>query len=501
MRSKHLTEEALLGLAGNRLSGNALRVVEEHLTACATCRQEYEEFQFAHSVVRRMTEIGYQEALGAPAQNSVAPVQHSKKRSLKESDFPWGPVVSIVFGCICVMAILFYPRLIPTASAAELLSNAMQYENRGGDAKAFRVQVSGQICANGRTSEKMVSFDSSVRCGRALQHIQNTPWGHGNPLSARIYAMWRNSLHRRHDRVTKLDKLWEIQTTTDEGTVHTASLELRAKDYHTTELTLDFADNEKVSISEDTEPLPRVLIAEDIATTARVSKPQPRYIDNPGDLLEVQAWTTLHQLNADSGWEAIVLRNGPEVRVKAVVPDDSRKQVLEKGFAAYPGIQLEIHFLTNPGDIRDVFPDRVRMEEDAPALATPWLRQQFANADARAEFSTQTLHFSQEILGRAFILNKLKQRQAALAHCSRAREMDELVVAEKRALLALEIELSANIKPMLGAPSGSSFHVLTLAEAMRLDASLQELLWGSSDSTSATFDTSVQEVRRLLMRN
>lgn len=347
MKTRHLTEEAMLGLAGKRLTDKAQRAVEEHLTECAECREEYAEFEFAHSVVGRVAEIGYQEALWELPRESVM-------RPKREFAFPWKPILAITFGCVCVIALLFYPRMVSVASAAELLSNAMRYEDRTGDAKAFRIQVSGQTCASGQASERMASFDSSVRCGRALQHIHNSQWGHGNPLSARTYATWRKSLHRHQDRVTKQERLWEINTTTDEGTIHTATLELRSSDYHTTKLTLDFADNEEVSISEDTEPL-SIPSETGNDITSKTTTPQPQFVDSPGDILEVQAWKVLHQLDADSGWEAVVLRSGPEVRVKASVHDDARREELTKAFAAYPGVVLDIHPSDNPGDVSDVF--------------------------------------------------------------------------------------------------------------------------------------------------
>ena len=161
MKTRHLTEEAILGLAGKRLTDKAQRAVEEHLAECAECRKQYAEFEFAHSVVGRVAEIGYQEALWDLPREAVM-------RPKREFAFPWKPILAITFGCVCVIALLFYPRMVPVASAAELLSSAMQYEDRTGDVKAFRIQVSGQTCATGQATERMASFDSSVRCGRAF---------------------------------------------------------------------------------------------------------------------------------------------------------------------------------------------------------------------------------------------------------------------------------------------------------------------------------------------
>lgn len=493
MTSSHLTEEAFLSLAGKKLSGEPLRAVEEHLSGCAQCRRQYEEFCFAYSVVARMAEIGYQEALGPEAATPSTPKE--SKKTGRGFTFPWKPVIGIAIACLCVMAFLFYPRFSPTVSAAELLSRASQNEDLSQDMNAFQVRIGDQTCVDTRPHKKAVTFDASVRCGRALQHIQSTPWGSGNPLSAKTYGSWRSSLHQRKDHVAKRDASWELQTETDEGAVHTAMLELRVADYHATKLTLGFTDEEEISISEMTTALPAPP-AEEVAMASMPLKADAK--DDPSDLLEARAWATLHQLHADSGWEAMVLRNGSEVKMIAVVAEDSRKQELEEGFAAYPGINVEIHSPSNPGDISKLFPARVRFISGAPALAAPWLKEQFADSDARVAFSNEALQASREILGRPAFLDTLRQRQVALAHCSCARVMAVLVSDEKRALGDSEKRLSAELESMLGGPVMPSSRVLTVSDATHLDALLHELLWSGSDEDGATFDTSVQQVRDLL---
>ncbi len=500
MREEHLTEEALLKLAGGRLPADDRRAADEHLAQCAKCRKNLAGFRLVHFVMRRMSEIGYYEALGEAPPNRPGRAQGRKRHDARGFAFPWEPVVGIIVGCICVFALLFSSRSVPTVSAAELLSNAMQHENRVDNARAYRVQVSGQTCTSGQTSQEVISFDNSARCGRALLHIQDTPWGHGNPLSATTYASWHNSVHRRQDRVTKRDKSWEIQTTTDESAIHQATLELRASDYRATKLTLDFADNEEVIISEQ----PTLLILpvssrSDITAKNLPPKPELEHVDDPSDVLEVQAWSALHRLDADSGWEAIVLRNISEVRIKAIVRDDARKQELAKVLAAYPRVVVDVRLITDPGDVNDVFPDRLRFSTDAPALADEWTRQQFPDADARAEFRNRTLDSSQEILGRAFILDRLVHRQTALAHCSCKKELAALVATEQRSLIALETGLSTALEPLFSAPNKAPARVLTLAQAQLLDECLHELLWRNPSTSAASLDARVQEVHKLLM--
>lgn len=515
MRSRHLSQVALLGLAGDRLTESARRAAEEHLAECARCRGELTEFRLAHSVVERVAEIGYQEGLGELGRS---PAARSRDRA-----FPWRPVAAISLGCACVMSLLFYPRVIPSASAAGLLSSAIQNEDRSGDPRAYRVQVSGLTCAGGQAGESMVSLDRSDRCSRALQHLHESPWGRGNPLSARTYASWRNTLHRRHDRVTRTDATWKIQTASEESTVRAASLVLRSVDLHATELTLDFADSETVSISEaGTLPGPRADPAVEVTSGDLPAAREPR--DDPGDLLEVQAWYALHSLEADSGWEAAVLRDGRGVRVKAMVADEDRKAELERVFAQYPAIVLDLRTPDHPGDLRDLLPSRIPEEEDGPALAGRWLEMHLAQPEAEADFSNRALRLSRQILGRSFLLERLRRRQTALGSCSCAKGLARLVQTDTRALWDLQSGLALSLEPLLGsspgvsrnsppssAPgspsspmpgllSGTSRAPLTYAEARDLDGALHALLWRSSRASGSTFDTTVRQIRRLLAR-
>lgn len=491
MKAKHLTEDVMLELVGSRLSGEDRRVAEQHLAECAECREAYAEFQFVHSVIGRLAEVGYSEVLEEPAPDST-------KRRRTEFAFPLGPVIAIASGCLVVLAVLFYPSAIPRANATELLASAVRHEDQSGaEAAAFQLQTGGKSCAGGRQDGELVSFERSLHCDRALQDVKATSWGHGNPLSAKSFKAWRDGLHRHQDRVTKEQTSWEIQTTTEEGSVRTASLEMRASDYRPTKLTLDFVDNEEVSISEALEALPPAPPAE---VAAGSLPPQARYVDNPGDLLEVRAWATLHQLNADSGWEAVVERDGLQVRVKAFSDDQARRQQLRSEFTPYPAILVEIYSSSDHVDHKDVLPDRTSPAANAPGLAEGWLEQQFPS-EARAEFKNNTLRLSQQILGRAFFLDKLRMRQTAIVHCSCAKDLAGIVEDEKRTLIGLQASLSLVLRPLIGSPLHSAGHPLSLADAINLDTSLEELLSGSTGWDQTAFDLRVQKVRDLLGAN
>jgi hypothetical protein len=490
MKYLHLTEEAFLALAGNRLSRDGLRAAQSHLSVCATCREEYTDFQLAHSVVQRMAQIGYKEVLGT---SLPAPMMPEKKVFA----FPWESVLAVAAGCLCLGFFLFVPRTVPKAHAEELLSRAVQLEECSPAQRGFRIEVSGQTCAGGHRSETLVSFQQSITCTRALQKIQKSRWGSGNPLSAKTYVDWRKSLHRHSDHVTQQGASWKIETATDEDDLHTASLELDSQDYRPLKLTLDFASNEEVSIAEVPESLP---LTAPVIETGKNGFPLNE-ADDPRDVLEAHAWTILRKLHADSGWEALVVREDDEVRVKAVVRNQARAKELEDAFAGTLGVVFDLRPNTTPGDVKGLFPERFRPTEDAPALATEWLRDRFPDTDESAAYSNQVLQRSQEILGRAFMLDQLRRRQIILAHCTCVKEIVSLIHAEKLELNALVAGLATDLEPLLGAKTKSLSGSLSLADAKALDAALHELLWRRSLSDGSTFDTSVQKLRTLIAKN
>jgi Putative zinc-finger len=488
-RAKHLTDDALLLLAGQRLSAEDRRQVEQHLEECASCRERHGNLKFAHSVFERLAEVGFSEVMAA------YPQSHSPRRG-SELAFPWGPVTAIVLGCVCVLIVLFYPKTVPEASATELLASAVRSESQSGLPPAFQLQVGGVACAAGNKAEQLVSFQRSVRCSRALQRMKETKWGYGNPLSARTYAAWHDSLHERHDSVAKMEAVWQVRTSTEEGQVHTASLKMRASDFHTIELTVQFRDDEEVTVSEAAEPLP----AMPVKNTGKVMAPPApvKYVDEPGDLLEVQAWQLLHDVGVDTGWSGVVVREGSQVTVEAVIVFDEQKKQMLKGFAPYPAIRLDIHPIPKPQDYDEILPRRTLLGKDAPAAAEPWLESKFPNSDARNLYTNSEDHFALGILGRAFFIDKLKQRRAALAHCSCAGALAALVAKESMMLTRQQIELSSFLQPLIGSPLRSPTSPLNLQQASDLDFALQGLLKLPADDGSSSLDARIEQVRHLL---
>lgn len=478
----HLTDEALLEFVGERLSADAHRIVDQHLGACSSCLKRYQTLKFSHTVFERLADIGWNEVMGT-ADVHPAP----RPRAFV---FPWVPVLGITVSSLCMIALLLAPWGVPAVRANVLLTQAARADAGTFKTASFRIQSVDGDCVVARQTGMQANIRRPDGCDRAWQRISHTPWGSGNPLSARTYATWRSSLHRHRDSITRGNSAWAIETETEEGTVHAASLEMRASDYHTTRLTLDFADHATVTITEDTAPPLQNYSAASAATGSSKDDIDP-------DALEIQAWSTLHRLSADTGWEATVARDGQKICVRANVDGPEREHQIAKSFAAYPAIALEIHSSPSFASAGSISPQRPMPHGKSPGLAEAWLEQHYPSVEARMDYANNVLSLSQHILGRAYYLDKLKARQTALTHSATKRELSQIVAYEQQQIIALHTELFMSIEPLLGSPTNSSARVLDFNEARELDAALEELFSGSNGADTNELNARINEIRRL----
>lgn len=482
-RVKHLTDEALLELARSKLSAEDRHVVEEHVSRCEPCRTRYKNLRFTYAIFERTAEVGLREALGEPF-----------RRPYPDNNFafPWRLAGSITLGCICLIALLFYPPMVPTGRASELLSNAIQYEDHYSTVTTFRLKVNGQVCADERQNEHLASLEESPQCNRVLQRMRDTPWGHGNPLSARTYVSWRNSLHQRHDLVTKRETSWDVQTTTDEGPVRVATLNIQASNYRSTELKIGFEDHQELSITENRAPLPPKPI---VSLSNSEERSELKNVDDAGDLQEAQAWKVLVDIGADSGWNGIVVRNGSQISVEAAGLFQEDTDRLLAGFRPFPQIKVNIHDVAAGDEVGDLLPPRKFVPISDRPLAGVLLIKQFPDSDARNSYLNTEEMLSRAILGRAFFINKLKARRSVLAHCSCAKTLADLIARESTTLIQEERHLIVTLEPLIGASTQSSYRPLDLKGAEDLDAAVQGLFKLPENQDELVLRDQIEKVR------
>jgi hypothetical protein len=474
-------------LASGQLTATFRQPAANHLQECQSCRLRLEEMRRVRAAWTQVSEQGLAAALRTqPGVRGKLATTHVRR--------PWVPVSAILITAAVIFVILFSSRTVPTVSAHELLAQAVQNEDQFRRPVAFRIDVGGISCGVGRSDNPFVSKQTATRCFRAATLLQETPWGRGNPLSARTFLGWQSSLSQRHDSVTKQPSSWLITTATSIGPVQEARLTLRFADYHPLALYLKSADEQEVTVSEEAES---TLFATD-TNPPEISKAAPlKPADNPADVLEVQAWQMLRNLHADTGWEANVVREGDNVIVKATAPGEVRRQELASRFYAHPEMRLEMHNYQEASGTGDFLAQRA-LNGDAPALAQAWLEQQFPDHDSRNRYANHTVELSKIVLGRAFIVDQLQNRRRGLRECSCAPALAKLIHQETSLLTGAQAELRAAIQPLVGSPQHHASTPLTYEDAKRLDTALGSLLIASSSQNPLSYEQSIDLVQRLL---
>jgi hypothetical protein len=468
---KHLTDEALVILAGSHCSDKVRESASAHLRECEGCRVRLEDTRRVRSAWAEILDRGLLNEQRSGVRPKTAP--HDARFS-----FPWKPIMAVLSLSVITFVVFLNAITGRAASASGILTDAIASEQRLGFPKAFRLDVAGETCGRGLEAAEDRMVNVSPPCIEGISLMRRSAWATQKPLSVQAFAAWRDSLPRRKDIITKQSDSLRIQTLAFSGLLREASLTLRAGDYHPTSLVLVFENQEEVRLMEDV-PAP---VMDVVSAQPKLAIPAPKAAPAPVDPLdesESNAWARLGQLHADTGWEATVVRQVDEVEIKAKVASPEREQQLRVSFKQDPDVKFDIHVSTQSSDV-DAFLAQRHLTGDSPALAHDWLEQAYPDVEARSKFSNGALDLSKAILGRAFFLDQLRQSRSKMSPSPSAQKMSELISQEEILLGASQAALASELQPLIGKPKQSVTKPLTYGEAGELDAALGALLAASS---------------------
>jgi hypothetical protein len=487
---KHLTKDALILLATGNCSQSLSKEATAHFKSCEECLHEFEETRRVLTLVQVASERGL---LALPREPQV-------KRDFVASrkfSFPWTQIATIVAVAIVAIFVICLPRAVPVASASKLLDRAVINEHGSRAPVAFDFLTHGLKCGRSKAGIDFLLAGESPVCQRAAASIKGTVWGTGNPLSANSFRTWHASLVDHHDSVKKLPDVWTIETSTSTGAIRDARFTLRQDTYRPLELYLQFNNREEITIEEDFNPFPDDSITNSLLPV-KMRTPATSQSNNAANMLEVQAWQILHDLNGDTGWEARIVRSGEVVKIEAQVLTAARKEEFEHAFGLYPKIVGDIHEYGEAGARPNFLPYRSPDVSGQPALAHEWLEQQFQDPKARSQFVNRAVSLSKAILGRAYILGELQARRKDIAGCSCVHTLDGLIEKERAALMDSQSSLRSALEPLVGVPPQAVPKKITPAAARRLDTAVIKLLFAVPPGNTAPLDEGKNAVRQLL---
>jgi hypothetical protein len=484
MPFKHHPSSSLLLSVLNGSATSERDSVSAHVAVCARCRSVSARYGILLGDLRAIGDAAERKPF--EARPVAAPV--------RVVGFPRAFLVKAAAGAIAAGFLLLmfgWPRHIQTVSASEILSRAEAAQGPAAVARHFyRLRLGQSTCNTADAHWDQDANLNSSPCARARGQLRQARWNDREMLSARSYRQWHDGLAKHRDFLDHQEPYWTIRTETDQGSLRSASLRIRSSDYHPVELTLKFASLDPISVVEDTPSEERVDVPSPSASPAQSEQLQP--VDDPADATEVQAWSLLRELGADSGWEATIVRKGRAVTVSGLVNDGARQAQFTEAFSRLPGVTVE---LNQPASL----PQRDDSGNSLP-LAESTLEAMIPDSHARGERITQISNASRAVVGKAFVYDRLLSRQRALAGSSAANALSPIARDERADLLAAMARLSDLLEPFPDMRGRRALQEpLSYAQARSLDAAILSL-FNAAPRRSASLEQTTSVVRSLLPR-
>ena len=489
----HSDEGRMLGYIDGELSAREARQVERHLEACWQCRSELDELKRTVARCVRYRQSVLDRHLPPPPQpwadlyrefariDSAAAQAGWLERMARPFPRPmaWRWVASALAAAMVLGAVFLEFRRTPSVHAAELLQKAVAVEQSQPKAgRHIRIRTKTQeitrVIGGASVLAARTGRDESAPAIQALFAEAHYDWD--DPLSARSYQAWRDSVSRKSDEVATIpdpqrptENCYQIHTSAESGEVADASLTLRATDLHPIESRLEFRNREWVELSEIPEPsMSGTNSNEHLEVPSRPAEPSlpaaavPR--ESASISTELQVVATLHEIGADLGDPVEVARSGGRVLVGGVgIPPRRQKQIHDL-LDSTPGVVVQF---SEPGAVpapAEADPGgRVSAVSTGPSSTgsiQARLEQQVGGRAEMERIGAQILEWSESAMARGYALRSLAQRFPAGAEAS-MNAADRGLLADMgrehaAAMLKQVGAIETALAPMLTALGGSA---------------------------------------------
>lgn len=500
--TSHPEPEQLLRYADGELGGAARNEVFEHLAECGECRIWLSDLEsgvvdYSRSWMPLLRET----AAAPPAQwfdlrRRMTDIDQTPAPAAQSARFRprWVAIAAAVLFTVGATYWFSGQRV----TAAELLRKAAERETAAERSRpAIRISGrSGSIVRLALWRGAALGQADSLRMRFVAAHYS---WE--DPLSARSFSAWRESLSNRQDQVIKVrgadgSSSYEISTQSASGALVEVRMALRVSDLHATRSTLRFRDNELVEITEMPGTLPDparppALVAESPRASSQESS-APEGPITPGE--ELRVWAALRRIDADLGEPIEVERDSSAnvIVVTALGLSADRRRILENAVSGLQRVQLRFR---DPQPVRESSRS-LRSEPANPPPLQPKLESQLGSRTLAEEFTDRILEASESALVRAHAIRELARRfpvetesqlspdDHALLNSLLWEHFAGLHGASQQVLLeARQITAPAVSAPQLSARSWQAHAQSLVAAVERVDQALTKLLAVGSGAT------------------
>ena len=457
-RMVHLEDEQLLRYADGESPARDAAAIRSHLEACWQCREQLEQLQntvgecvrYRKNILQRhlppppapWTDIyrGFGEIDEALAQVSFRERIAQALRGPAYSARRWAAVAVTVMA-VCVLYYRF--RQAPAVQAAELLRKAVAAADaHPGKPRRTQIRTKDRILSPGALSSLQVLF-----------HQAHYDWD--DPLSAKSYQAWRDTLVDRREEVTEERDSYRIRTDTGSGELMAATLTIRTQDLRPVEERFEFRNREWVEITELPGEAPPVLIAGAEGNKGdnhiKVSPSTPPASATIGDELHVLA--SLHRVGADLGDPIEVSRAGGDILVAGVGIAPQRQQEIHDALGAQKHVVVRF---SEPA------PARPEPEREATQDIQQFQAQMAEQIGGRVDFlqlAAQVLDLSEPMMARAYALRRLAERIPTEVEAELSAQDRQLLKSLQQehidALRRQTAEIDRLLRPALESVSGA----------------------------------------------
>jgi len=472
--------------------------VRSHLEACWECRAELDRLQqtiaecmeFRRTVLREhlppppepwkdlYTQMGRIDAAMAPP-----PLW---RRALRWLGDVAQPRIALPAGAVAALLLAFVLfRDTPSVQAAELLQRAAAAENKfPRTARRLRIRT------------RSGSFTRLLPAGGpspVAELFAQARYDWQDPLSARSFGAWRDTLDRKDDEVAEDREGFRILTRAYAGELREASMRLRRDDLRAVQGTFRFQNKEWVEVTELEAGAALASAAETPAPAAPIRtgaavEPVAAPAAESGDATdadEVKVWALLHQLKADLGEPVEITRAEGKVRVSGVGLAEERQQEIAAQLAAVP--HVEVRFADPAPVPATAAAARATLRSGESPLAAE-LERAFGSRAMVDTVAAEALDHADALMARAYALRRLRERfpqGAATLPDSGAGALGAIERDHLNALLAHASQLDRLLAPAmrsLGAADGGSEGERNLfAASYALERSVS-MLFGGADA-------------------
>lgn len=438
----HPDENQILLALERELSLDEMLEVEEHLGVCWSCRARSEEMQRGILAFTEYRENRYLPSLEA-APNGFRNFPWQLRIAIAECQPPsfgtrfrqafsklfvltpvrWaGAVATITAAALFWTQVLFDPA---TVSAQELLTRATAAQNSvavsGSGQKPRVIRQKLQIRSGSETFVRDFEWTAGKSAVKVPWSSQSDVRQWNSPLTAEGFAAWRASLATKKDKVKRSGDKLTLDTTAETGSIRSASIVVRAKDFHPVEQHIHFADDRRLDFLElafdvsDEQPAAERTVPAQEAAHNRPPTLNETAPATPVDLDETELAVRYAMFikKLDLGEDLVILSTTDKVTVTGTASSTEQADAIRASLGNMQNVQV---LVTAPGaaSTSESTPRHSAsvkgQASSVPSLLRDVLENSFGSREERLDFVDQCLTASDTALSQAWALKRLADR-------------------------------------------------------------------------------------------